>query len=285
MRYCPNCGRQLISETNFCPNCGTNISAIRTRNPQANFPADSYTPDRGVFEKFFTIKGRLNPARYVLRISIIYTFYSVIEVLLTFLDLPAFITFLILIAPAISMLTLTIRRLHDMGHSGWYMLVAWIPLLAGLAEFLTQQISWRDNFGNYRTINRFEGKSGGKILLCLVLAAVFTTFYYSFKAGTIGENPYGANPLEGIAKRPLEDNSILAAISKIEEGQNPARAALVSVLVSVVALSLVGCIELQMPDDDLPILSPLDIYRKGGYDFDDSEEISPPLNTKITYTK
>ena len=33
MKYCPNCGNQIESNTKFCPNCGTQFAEVTTMVP------------------------------------------------------------------------------------------------------------------------------------------------------------------------------------------------------------------------------------------------------------
>ena len=78
-RFCPKCGTETNTDDSFCHNCGaklpsskvilnkeTEIRKERTRSDDYNV----YIPDRGWKQKFFSMEGRLNPTRYVLRLFI-----------------------------------------------------------------------------------------------------------------------------------------------------------------------------------------------------------------------
>ena len=108
-----------------------------------------HTPDRGLKENFFRTDGRLNRKRFFLRnlvlavlVVLLFIMFSVyIGVRLVDTGegsfaafLRAFMTgvgaFFLLCAPLIAAhYTLVVRRLHDLGMSGWYALFLYVPLV------------------------------------------------------------------------------------------------------------------------------------------------------------
>ena len=108
-----------------------------------------HMPDRGLKENFFRTDGRLNRKRYFLRnvvlaaLGVLLLIFFSIYIGMTLIDtgegafaafLHSFMTgigvFMLLCTPLIiSHLTLTVRRLHDVGMSGWYLLFLYVPPL------------------------------------------------------------------------------------------------------------------------------------------------------------
>ncbi len=83
---------------------------------------------------------------------------------------------LILLAPAA---TVGIRRLHDIGRSGWWMLLFGLPYLGWLVSVETESQS---------VVAAIALLLGSVILLVLLV-----------QPGTAGDNDYGADPKDGIA--------------------------------------------------------------------------------------
>ena len=88
---------------------------------------------RLLFNKFFTIKGRGSRKEYIIKFLIIlflgvswdysekYTDNKIIEFLYVFVLGSSLITMLLQYFP------LSIRRLHDLNASGWYVLLTFVP--------------------------------------------------------------------------------------------------------------------------------------------------------------
>ncbi len=168
-----------------------------------------------LFEQMFSWKGRLNRQRYFLRnISLlgmcVLIFASISIILMLFIgmsvvaetitDTPSislsistvvflfitasimfFITILLTIIPALW----KIRRWHDLGHSGFYLLLTELPyffIACGLPDFADGSIS------DYE-IAAFV------LIMLLILWLVCINLYLLLIKGTNGENIYGEDPL------------------------------------------------------------------------------------------
>ena len=89
-KNCPNCGEPIGIDDKFCQSCGMNLARFKEKVPaipqqKKTEPADTttepdkvieqnlspyiYIPDRGIWQKFFTVKGRLNPMRFIFRMT------------------------------------------------------------------------------------------------------------------------------------------------------------------------------------------------------------------------
>ena len=88
-------------------------------------------------DMFFSYRGRLNRKRYILRVLLVSVLMGLInggmEVMLesdsTALHIVSLLLLLVVLAGGVSSIMLAIRRWHDLGKSGWYTLLALIPLV------------------------------------------------------------------------------------------------------------------------------------------------------------
>lgn len=55
---------------------------------EQNFPPNVYVPDRGIWQKFFSVKGRLNPMRFIFRMTLAYFVTILFGLLCASLPLP-----------------------------------------------------------------------------------------------------------------------------------------------------------------------------------------------------
>lgn len=118
---CPNCGKEIASDSIFCEFCGT-----RVQTPN-NISSDSKKMSmsdavRTCFKKYQITKGRASRSEFwwfylfgIFLNTIALMIDSAIGVLL-FTNLVS----ILLICPSIAV---SIRRLHDIGKSGWYLLI------------------------------------------------------------------------------------------------------------------------------------------------------------------
>ncbi len=149
-RFCERCGQPLGDNSNFCGSCGNPVTEMSSEsNGGWN---DAYVEDKGIYEKFFTHKGRLNRKRYFFRVACLFAIavlvqficvelvsgdYSNIDELEQFylsagdyVGLAALIvSFVIFAFLNVAEIMITIRRLHDLGHTGWLALVTFIPFV------------------------------------------------------------------------------------------------------------------------------------------------------------
>lgn len=109
--YCTTCGIQLHESALSCPSCGSLVQRARP-SPKS----------------WFTFSGRIPRSTYWLQYELP---VSVILILLDFLPVTSTSsTVLVLILFAASMwhsLAGSVKRAHDRGHSGWFLLLGLVP--------------------------------------------------------------------------------------------------------------------------------------------------------------
>jgi len=84
-----------------------------------------------VLKKYAVFTGRARRQEYwmfFLIYTIIYFILAVIDAMLT----AGLLGTLYILATLIPAIAVTVRRLHDIGRSGWWWLIAFIPVLGGI---------------------------------------------------------------------------------------------------------------------------------------------------------
>ena len=165
IKRCPVCGIESETAASFCTECGTKLVAVEeiieeeAASAEAEAPEeasasdenDEYSwkaaaPETAVISgsnmdeamKWTSWKGRLNRKRYFFRtvgFTVVYclaaTFASVLAVLLMDASEATVegIVYFMSIPFAILVYFNTIKRLHDLDKSGWYLLLNFVPII------------------------------------------------------------------------------------------------------------------------------------------------------------
>lgn len=124
--FCKNCGRQLPDGTAYCPQCG----APQNQAKQGYVYTGEPKPSVGIveatklyFTRFTDFKGRSRRSEYWWASLAIGIIGSIVGAILGDLS---WIWTLVTMIPG---LALCIRRLHDIGKSGWWYLFIFLPLV------------------------------------------------------------------------------------------------------------------------------------------------------------
>ncbi|MDY2739138.1 MAG: DUF805 domain-containing protein [Acidaminococcus sp.] len=164
--FCPQCGARLAPTSKFCPQCGVRIasdspqeetsaqidvSTIQAEEKVPTAPADppkeettsphftisqpAQTPKTAenyltMLKNDLTIEGRLNRKRYWVRTGLCIVPNIIAAIFMEIpAELPIFFGAILTIAVSIYQIMFTVRRAHDLGRSGWYLLWGIVPLV------------------------------------------------------------------------------------------------------------------------------------------------------------
>ncbi len=152
------------------------------------------------FQKFFDFTGRARRSEY--------WWFTLFQILVSIpcafmdglLDVAVGFSFLNTVASIVLFfpsLTVSFRRLHDIGRSGWWLGAAMILFIIGLIVLAASSVSfgpdWTDDEALFRAL--FSAKS---LLVWLpIIAAILLSiiiFVFSLLDSEKGENKYGPNP-------------------------------------------------------------------------------------------
>lgn len=92
------------------------------------------------------------------------------------------------------------RRMHDTGHSGWYVLAPQLIAMAGLAAFMVGVLGFgvTENLTGesetFRTVAGYFGTAGLIVVWLAVIAAFFTKLWFLIRPGNPETNAYGSPP-------------------------------------------------------------------------------------------
>lgn len=143
-------------------------------------------------QKFATFSGRASRSEYwwfYLFTYLASVVGSVLVALTPLLGLLVAVALLALVLPSISVL---VRRLHDIGKSGWW--IVWTTVIPWL--IFTPFIIAVASAEEAGALQSFIGLIAGMgLVTLLVLAGAVTLFIFTLLKGTAGENKYGSDPL------------------------------------------------------------------------------------------
>lgn len=130
--FCSNCGTQ-VDGMNYCPSCGMllvpNTGAFaQTAAVPAKMSADEAY--KRYWQNYVNFSGRARRKEYWY--TVLFNFIVAGFILPIFKNTGVFYMVLSLLwsaATLIPSLSLSFRRLHDIGKSAWYMLLALIPIV------------------------------------------------------------------------------------------------------------------------------------------------------------
>ena len=132
-RYCQECGAPSDGASCLCKHCGCEL---RRTLKDGSLPVASFKEAVKVcFKKYFSGRGRANRVEY--RMWWLFVLIATAFIVVGWIMLP------ILIIPTLSA---TVRRLHDVDKSGWWMVLGIIPVAnLYLIYILTRKGSEGDN--------------------------------------------------------------------------------------------------------------------------------------------
>ncbi len=165
--YCGNCGQQIADNQLFCPYCGsktkastyTNVNASQMFNQQGGtFYSNTHVKNYNLisaytemFKNYAKFEGRSRRSEYwyavlanwiIVMVVYMILFIPIMSdiatngeptgVSLTLSIVVGLVLMVYAFASLVPSLALGVRRLHDIGKSGWYMLMGLIPYVGSI---------------------------------------------------------------------------------------------------------------------------------------------------------
>ena len=85
-----------------------------------------------VQNKYADFNGRARRREYWMYVLVYVILYCIVALVEGFLGLSPFLTAILSLALLVPSLAVGVRRLHDVGKSGWWLLVVLVPILGSL---------------------------------------------------------------------------------------------------------------------------------------------------------
>ena len=146
--FCNSCGAEIQNGATFCTKCGHKVSAAGSQEPKqpemAHAPVEvvrvqpkkgrGETPSAwgcyvGTWKKYATFSGRARRREYWFT-CLFYTLIAFGLALATsVVPLVGLAYLLFMLASILPLWAVMVRRLHDAGHSGWFILWAFLPIV------------------------------------------------------------------------------------------------------------------------------------------------------------
>ena len=191
---CPRCGSDNSAEVQFCGMCGTPLGtpiAMDTQVDSAQLPMVEFIPAiRLAFRNYFKFSGRSRRSEY-------WWFFLLTQIVSIIGNIPivgwiiGIIGGLAVIIPGIS---ITTRRLHDIGRSGWWQLgywivtiVVWIVLIGTLAAGFAVLENERPWFAGLLFLLTTASSIGA-------IALIVVWVIWLVRKSDSGPNKYGPDP-------------------------------------------------------------------------------------------
>lgn len=157
---------------------------------------DFITAIKTCFSKYATFKGRARRSEFWFW----YLFTVIVNLIFSWIPFASLLT-LALMLPS---LAVTIRRLHDIGRSGWWTLLSFVPSLIAISLLIALlgstfvSIALGGNYDPNEIVNSMNSNIG---LLAMYLLSIIITLICSIiflimlcQDSKTDENKYGPNP-------------------------------------------------------------------------------------------
>ena len=132
---CSKCGKSISDKATVCPGCGCPIRLGKLEGTQSAEGGKNWYFE--VLKKYAVFDGRARRTEYWMY----HLFTVIILTILIFLEIVSgdslkgifgMLQWIYLLGVAIPSLAVGIRRLHDTNRSGWWLLLALVPLVGAL---------------------------------------------------------------------------------------------------------------------------------------------------------
>ena len=198
MKDCYGCGHQVHEDAKFCPSCGAPNQPTKRKIEALPSLKNSNNPFYWmgtVFKRCAFIEGRASRKEYFLGVLPLEIVENILLILLLKTVISGkisigggFILILfILLVTAVLFTASYIRRLHDIGRSGWELLVMWAFFIP--AATLDAAMTFKWIYGTPSTVAIMW------LLYALRAVVGLWIFVLMFKKGYSKENRFGPQPI------------------------------------------------------------------------------------------
>ena len=168
VRVCPNCGARISddSETtqNFCPTCGQNLW---NTNSYGAGGFNLITAYKSMFKKYAQFRGRSRRSEYwfagLANFIVVMLFYllfvpAFVDIAnygdisngsAAFMGIASILMMIYCIVVFVPSLALSVRRLHDIGKSDWFLLLGLIPYVGSIILFVFMVLDSQPGLNQY----------------------------------------------------------------------------------------------------------------------------------------
>jgi uncharacterized membrane protein YhaH (DUF805 family) len=149
--YCDNCGKQISKESQFCRFCGKEAKGSEAEIKKSDISKNSY------LNRLFRT-GRLNRRNFIIGMLLTFTLWIIFLMILGYVmryigiynDQSAnWVLYGTYIVVIFYWLSIEIRRLHDLGYSGWYFLANFIPIAGAILYIYLIFVSGKKESNKY----------------------------------------------------------------------------------------------------------------------------------------
>lgn len=102
-----------------------------------------------VLKNYAVFQGRARRKEYWMFVLFNLIFSIIIGVIEAILDISQYLTYIYTLAILLPSLAVAVRRLHDTGRSGWWLLIAFIPIIGGIILLVFECLDSDPNTNKY----------------------------------------------------------------------------------------------------------------------------------------
>lgn len=221
----------IIEKSKELYNCNF-ISNSEVKNYNDNYTEKEYRntnnikdfeneKEMNLIQKLFSLKGRLGRSEYIIYRLICFLTYIIISYAYIYKSTyeNGMLTTLFIISTLIHLwilLSIVIKRLHDIDKPGWYYILSWFPLINIWLEcnlLFKKGISTKNNYGHKNKLNKKHLFSSLGISFTLIFVMIFT----SSLGGNSESYTESDKDIEYLSENDNESNAISEDIEELSE--------------------------------------------------------------------